>query len=242
MKKVLCCIAVGFALLLGACHAPESHISSPALLVTEEEGSPVVRDGEGQLLPYDSFQCYPNRNLEFHLTEGNWVIFDSAGAVLYDDIDTMYSDCHGETLLGDGTTLYRYFDFSGDLMLEGVGEDYAGWHYTGLSHCFFRLEDSSTLVRNFTAGQEVRLPCKVDFSTFTMEMAEKTSRILFGDYENQRSYLVDEDLTISELEGFFCFFQEGEEGYLMRSDHTLCTLDGTPLPQPLEEKEVAENG
>lgn len=66
-------------------------------------------------------------------------------------------------------------------------------------------------------------------------MAEKTGRILFGDYGNQRSYLVDEDLTVSELEGFFCFFQGGEDVRLMRSDRTLCAPDGTPLPQPLDE-------
>lgn len=239
MKKVLCCIAAGLTLLLGPGPAPRAE--SAELLVTEEGGRAVLRDGEGQLLPYESFSSYPNGNLEFHLTDGSWVICGPGGTVLYDDIDAMYSDCHTETLLEDGTTLYRYFSLSGDLMLEGAGEDYAGWHDTGLAGCFFRLEEGSTLVRNFAAGQEVRLPCRADFSTFTTEMAETTGRILFGDYKNQRSYLVDDDLTVSELEGFFCFVPECEEVYLTRSDRTPCALYGTPLPQSTEEKETVEN-
>ena len=72
-------------------------------------------------------------------------------------------------------------------------------------------------------------------------MAETTGRILFGDHKNQRSYLVDDDLTVSELEGFFCFVPECEEVYLTRSDRTPCALDGTPLPQSTEEKETVEN-
>lgn len=237
MKKTICCILAACSLFLGACQsAPaqkEADTHGAGLSVIERGDAYYLHDRNGKEI--QGYQ-YPNGNIEFHLSSGKWLILDENREVLYDDIDDMFSDYHAQTLLEDGTTLYRYFDSSGDLLLEGAGEDYIGWHYTGVGSCFYQLYWGATRVRNFDIDQEIFLPVSPSVGCLDMEMSEKADKLLLSNYEKERSYLVEEDLIVTELEGFYLFYEnENGEVSLRRKDGTLCALDGTPLPSVFPE-------
>lgn len=64
-----------------------------------------------------------------------------------------------------------------------------------------------------------------------MEMGKNAGILLLNNYEQRRTYLVDEDMNVTELDGYYVFYQD-ERGnhYLLQEGGTLCTLDGKPLP------------
>ena len=127
--------------------------------------------------------------------------------------------------------MHRYLDRNGELLLEGVGDEYSGWHYAGFGSCFYQLYWGATRVRNFDTGDEVYLPISPSVGCLDVSMGEKIGKLLLNDFDHKQTYIVEEDLNVTELDGYYVLYQdECGNPYLVREDGILYTLDGTPLP------------
>lgn len=137
MKKMICCVLVACSLLLGACQSTsaqnETDTHDAAFSVIERDGSHYLHDRYGNEI--QGYQ-FPNRNLEFHLPSGKWLILDENGEVLYDDIDDMSSDFHAFTYLEDGSTLHRYFHTSESFSWRALERNITAGTMPGLGGVF----------------------------------------------------------------------------------------------------------